>query len=81
MTSEAMGRIALVWRGDLETRRQATPANNRWRDIFAALAALNIDAEPAVYCEEAADGFCRKFRARDALAYARRQLVSGGGGC
>jgi hypothetical protein len=55
MTSEAMGRIALVWRGDLETRRQATPANNRWRDIFAALAALNIDAEPAVYCEEAAD--------------------------
>ena len=55
MTSEVIGRIALVWRGDIETRRQATPGNNRWRDIFAALAALNIDAEPAVYCEEAAD--------------------------
>ena len=54
MTSNPVGRLALVWRGDIETRRQATPANNRWHQIFAALAALNIDAEPAVYCEEAA---------------------------
>jgi hypothetical protein len=55
MTSEAIGKLAILWRGDVETRRQATPDNNRWRDIFAALAALNIHAEPAVYCEEAAD--------------------------
>ncbi len=55
MTVEALGKIALLWRGDRETRRQATPDNNRWRHIFAALAALNIRAEPAVYCEEAAD--------------------------
>jgi hypothetical protein len=55
MTSKAIGKLAILWRGDLETRRQATPGNNRWRDIFAALAALNIHAEPAVYCEEAAD--------------------------
>ena len=53
MTSNPAGKLALLWRGDLETRRQATPANNRWRQIFTALAALNIDAEPAVYCEEA----------------------------
>lgn len=53
MTS--IGKLAILWRGDLETRRQATPDNNRWRDIFAALAGLNIHAEPAVYCEEAAD--------------------------
>jgi hypothetical protein len=55
MTSEAIGKLALVWRGDRETRRQATPDNNRWHQIFAALAALEIHAEPAVYCEEAAD--------------------------
>ena len=55
MTSNQVGKLALVWRGDLETRRQATPANTRWHQIFTALAALNIDAEPAVYCEEAAN--------------------------
>jgi hypothetical protein len=31
--------------------------------------------------EEWLQRFCRKFRAKGALAYARRQLVSGGGGC
>ena len=55
MTSGAIGKLALLWRGDPETRRQATPDNNRWCQIFAALAALDICAEPAVYCEEAAE--------------------------
>jgi hypothetical protein len=55
MTANAIGRIALLWCGDLETRRQATPENNRWNKIFAELAAQNIDAKPCVYCEEAAD--------------------------
>jgi len=55
MTQNPIGKLALVWRGDPETRRQATPKNNRWHKIFAALAAQNIHAEPAVYCEELAD--------------------------
>jgi hypothetical protein len=55
MTADTVGKLALLWRGDPETRRQATPDNNRWRQIFAAMAAQNIHAEPAVYCEEAAD--------------------------
>lgn len=55
MTAQAAGTLALLWRGDRETRRQATPANNRWHQIFVVLAALDIRAEPAVYCEEAAD--------------------------
>jgi hypothetical protein len=50
-----IGKLALLWRGDLETRREATAGNNRWQHIFAALAALDIHVEPAVYCEEAAD--------------------------
>ena len=55
MKSDAIGRLALIWRGGCEARRQATPENNRWHRIFAELAALNIHAQPAVYCEEAAD--------------------------
>ncbi len=54
-TVTAIGKVALLWRGDREARRQATRDNNRWRDIFAALASLNINAEPVVYCEEASD--------------------------
>jgi hypothetical protein len=54
MTADKVGKLALLWRGDPETRRQATPDNNRWRQIFTAMAAQNIHAEPAVYCEEAA---------------------------
>jgi hypothetical protein len=55
MTAEPIGKLALLWRGDLETRRQATTQNNRWKQIFAEIAALNIHTEPAVYCEEAAE--------------------------
>jgi hypothetical protein len=55
MISNPMAKLALVWRGDPETRSHATRENNRWHQIFAALAAENIHAEPAVYCEERAD--------------------------
>jgi hypothetical protein len=48
-------RIAIVWRGDREARRNATPANNRFHRVFKELAAVGIDAEPAVYDEEFAD--------------------------
>jgi len=48
-------RIAVVWRGDREARSVATPQNNRYHRIFEELAALGINAEPAVYDEEFAD--------------------------
>jgi hypothetical protein len=67
LTSEAVGKLALLWRGDLETRRRATAENNRWRDIFTALRALNIHAEPAVYCEEAAEEVRRQLLAVDGV--------------
>ncbi len=50
-----IGTVALLWRGDRDARREATPDNNRWHLIFAALHAAGVHAEPAVYCEEAAD--------------------------
>lgn len=48
-------KIAIVWRGDPETRATATPENNRYHQIFSELGALGIDAEPAVYGEEMQD--------------------------
>jgi hypothetical protein len=54
MTAEA-GRVAVLWRGDRDARRQATAENNRFHQVFAALAAIGIQAEPAVYAEEMAD--------------------------
>jgi hypothetical protein len=48
------GRLALLWRGDHPARRDATPDNNRLSRVFEALAALGIDAEPAVYADDMA---------------------------
>jgi hypothetical protein len=60
-------KIALLWRGDLEARQQATPDNNRWHRVFAELAALGIEAEPAVYCEEAAEAVRAQLMAVDGV--------------
>jgi hypothetical protein len=48
-------RVAVVWRGDREARRMATPQNNRFSRVFEELAAIGIHAEPAVYDEEFAN--------------------------
>jgi hypothetical protein len=48
-------RVAVVWRGDHEARRVATPENNRYHRVFEELAAIGIHAEPAVFDEEFAD--------------------------
>src|SRR5882757_5679655 len=47
-------RLALLWRGDRQARRDATPQNNRLSHVFEALAALGIRAEPAVYADDLA---------------------------
>ena len=47
-------RIAVLWRGDAEERRNATPQNNRFYRVFEELAALGIHAEPAVYADDIA---------------------------
>lgn len=48
-------KIAIVWRGDPASRAAATPENNRYHQIFSELRAIGIEAEPAIYCEEAHD--------------------------
>jgi hypothetical protein len=47
------GRLALLWRGDRQARRSATPHNNKLSHV-EALAALGIRAEPAVYADDMA---------------------------
>jgi hypothetical protein len=48
-------KVAIVWRGDAEARKAATPQNSRFYRIFEELAAVGIHAEPAVYDETFAD--------------------------
>jgi hypothetical protein len=61
----ALYRIAVLWRGDREARRAATPQNNRYHRVFEELAALGIYAEPAVYAEEFADAVRQQLLAVD----------------
>jgi hypothetical protein len=48
-------KIAILWRGDIQARRAATPQNNRFYRIFEELVAAGIHAEPAVYDEAFAE--------------------------
>ena len=52
MAPEKTAKVALLWRGDREVRRNATPHNNRLNRVFEALAGLGVHAEPAVYADD-----------------------------
>jgi hypothetical protein len=58
MTSSPSGRVAIVYPGTEDTRRNATASNNRFAPLFSAFAASGIHAEPAVYH----DDFCQAVR-------------------
>jgi hypothetical protein len=49
------GRVAILWRGDQEERRSATPENSRFKAVFAALADLRVDAQAVVYDDDVAE--------------------------
>ena len=48
-------RIAIVYPGDREATRNATPDNNRFAALFAAFAVSGVDAEPVVYHDDFVD--------------------------
>jgi hypothetical protein len=48
-------KVAVVWRGDLQARAEARGDESRLKAVFEALARRGVKAEPAVFCEEAAD--------------------------
>src|SRR5690348_3418012 len=60
-------KIAIVWRGDADARRNATPRNNRFFRIFEELAAIGIAAEPAVFDESFADAVRAQLMAADGV--------------
>jgi hypothetical protein len=62
-----MYNVAILWRGDREARQAATPQNNRFHRIFAALEAAGVRAEPAVYDEEFAEEVRAQLLAADGV--------------
>jgi hypothetical protein len=56
MSQEEPRRVAVLYPGDHEARRNATAENNRFTDLFRAFAASGVHAEPAVY----RDDFCEE---------------------
>lgn len=55
MTPGENGKLALLWRGNRQERNEATAQNSRLNRVFEALAALGLEAEPAVYADDMAD--------------------------
>ena len=60
-------RVAILWRGDHETRQTATPYNSRYRRVFEELIALGIDAQPVVYADDIADEVRKQLLTFDAV--------------
>lgn len=60
-------KVAIVWRGDADARRAATPGNNRFHRVFEELAAHGIAAEPAVYSDELANEVRRQLLKADGV--------------
>jgi hypothetical protein len=48
-TTDQLGRVAILWRGDEATRRNVAPQTSRFKAIFAALANVGVVAEPVIY--------------------------------
>jgi hypothetical protein len=60
-------RIAVLWRGDHDARKAATPQNNRYYRVFEELVALGIHTEPAVYADDIADEVREQLMAVDGV--------------
>jgi hypothetical protein len=67
MVGVKSNRVAILWRGDREARQTATPENNRFHRVFEELAALGIDAEPAVYDDDIAEEVCQQLSRVDGV--------------
>lgn len=67
MTPGENGKLALLWRGNRQERNEATAQNSRLDRVFEALAALGIEAEPAVYADDMADEVRRQLLNSDGV--------------
>jgi hypothetical protein len=55
MTTDKAGRLALLWPRDAPQWHATTPRDYRLSRVFDAMAALSIEAEPALYADDVAD--------------------------
>src|ERR1700761_2775590 len=55
MTANQAGKLALLWPRDAPKWHALTPQDYRLHRIFEAMAALGIEAEPAIYADDVAD--------------------------
>ena len=55
MTTDQTGKLALLWPRDAPKWHAATPREYRLSRVFDAMAALGIDAEPAIYADDVAE--------------------------
>jgi hypothetical protein len=62
-----LGRVAILWRGDEAARNSAKAQTSRFKDVFAALAGLGIDAEPVVYEDDVMDAVRAQLAAVDGV--------------
>lgn len=67
MESKSRGRVAILYPGTREARRTATPDGSRFADIFRALASRGMDAEPAVYSDDACNEVREQLSAVDVV--------------
>src|SRR4051794_14178389 len=59
--------VAILLRGDAVSRRNATPQNSRFVDVFEALAAVGVEARPAIYDESFAEDVRQQLLAVDGV--------------
>lgn len=50
-----LGRIAILWRGDEAASRNASRETSGFKEVFAALADIGVDADPVVYGDNVSD--------------------------
>jgi hypothetical protein len=62
-----LGRIGILWRGDAEAQRNASPQTSRFSAIFSALAEVGITAEPIVYEDDVLDRVQEQLAGLDGL--------------
>src|SRR5215472_14556895 len=62
-----LDRIAILWRGDEAARRSATADNSRFKTVFAALADVDVNAEPVVYEDDVLDAVRTQLTAVDGV--------------
>ena len=78
MAADAIGTVALVWRGTREMREQASAQGNRLSPTFDAFAAVGLAAQPAVYVDEMIDDVRKQLLGVDGVLVWVDPLSEGG---